>query len=179
MSRETASPMFREAAPTGHVKSGTARSSCKDLTSIGHGGGHMIRAAQWCYDAPSQTSIWRRTLDRGLRGKSALVTGASKGIGRAVAEVLAEEGCDIILAARDAARLETTTAEIAPRPMCASRPWWRTFHCLPTRTALPATAPPSTSSSTMPVPIRRERSTRCRTRSGAMPGTSRCSATST
>ena len=45
-------------------------------------------------------------MDLKLRGKSALVTGASKGIGRAVAEVLAEEGCDVTLAARDPARLQ-------------------------------------------------------------------------
>jgi NAD(P)-dependent dehydrogenase (short-subunit alcohol dehydrogenase family) len=52
-------------------------------------------------------------MDLGLRGKKALVTGASKGIGRACAEVLAEEGCDVALVSRTAADLERARAEIA------------------------------------------------------------------
>jgi len=52
-------------------------------------------------------------MDLGLRGKKALVTGASKGIGRACAEVLAEEGCDIVLVSRTAADLEAVRAKIA------------------------------------------------------------------
>jgi NAD(P)-dependent dehydrogenase (short-subunit alcohol dehydrogenase family) len=52
-------------------------------------------------------------MDLGLRGRKALVTGASKGIGRACAEVLAEEGVDVVLVSRTAADLEKARAEIA------------------------------------------------------------------
>jgi NAD(P)-dependent dehydrogenase (short-subunit alcohol dehydrogenase family) len=52
-------------------------------------------------------------MDLGLRGRKALVTGASKGIGRACAEVLAEEGCDLVLVSRTAADLEAVRAKLA------------------------------------------------------------------
>jgi 3-oxoacyl-[acyl-carrier protein] reductase len=60
-------------------------------------------------------------MELGLRGKKALITGASKGIGRACAEVLAEEGCDVALVARTAADLERARAEIAAKHNVAVR----------------------------------------------------------
>jgi len=54
-------------------------------------------------------------LDLQLRGKSVLVTGASKGIGLATAEAFAAEGCDLHLTARSAEALETTKAALEKR----------------------------------------------------------------
>jgi 3-oxoacyl-[acyl-carrier protein] reductase len=50
-----------------------------------------------------------------LQGKVSLVTGASRGIGRAVAAALAAEGAHVVLAARDAARLAEAVREIEGR----------------------------------------------------------------
>lgn len=47
-----------------------------------------------------------------LEGRTAMVTGASRGIGRAIALGLAEAGANLVLAARDAAKLEETAGEI-------------------------------------------------------------------
>ena len=52
-------------------------------------------------------------MDLNLRGRTALITGASKGIGRAIAAVLAHEGCNLILVSRTAADLEAARQEIA------------------------------------------------------------------
>jgi 3-oxoacyl-[acyl-carrier protein] reductase len=51
-------------------------------------------------------------MDLGLEGKIALVTGASRGIGRAIVGKLAEEGADVMLVARNAANLEKACEEI-------------------------------------------------------------------
>src|SRR5215469_140634 len=60
-------------------------------------------------------------MDLGLRGRKALVTGASKGIGRACAEVLAAAGCDVVLVARTEADLEAARAAIVAKHNVAVR----------------------------------------------------------
>ncbi len=54
-------------------------------------------------------------MDLQLRGRRALVTGGSKGIGRAAAFSLAGEGCEIVLVARSRDTLEATAAGIRSR----------------------------------------------------------------
>ena len=51
-------------------------------------------------------------MDLGLAGRRALITGASRGIGRAIADVLAAEGCALDLASRDPAALERLAEEL-------------------------------------------------------------------
>jgi 3-oxoacyl-[acyl-carrier protein] reductase len=54
-------------------------------------------------------------VDLGLTGRRALVTGASRGIGRAIAETLAMEGCSLAICARGKQSLDEVAAGLSAR----------------------------------------------------------------
>ena len=54
-------------------------------------------------------------MDLGLEGRVALVTGASKGLGRAIAAALVAEGAGVAISSRSRERIEATAAEIGAR----------------------------------------------------------------
>lgn len=51
-------------------------------------------------------------MDLQLKGKKAVVTGATRGIGRAMAEALADEGCDVAICARNAQQVADAVADL-------------------------------------------------------------------
>ena len=51
-------------------------------------------------------------MDLGLKNKNAAITGASQGIGEAIAHSLANEGCNIAICARNQERMDQTIAEL-------------------------------------------------------------------
>ncbi len=67
-------------------------------------------------------------MDLGLKGKKAMVTGGTRGIGRAIAEQLAKEGADVAVCARN--EDEVVEAVAALRAWASSRQalasMWRT-----------------------------------------------------
>jgi 3-oxoacyl-[acyl-carrier protein] reductase len=49
---------------------------------------------------------------KGLEGRVAIITGGSRGIGRAIAQCLAEDGASVVVSGLDPARLEAATKEL-------------------------------------------------------------------
>jgi 3-oxoacyl-[acyl-carrier protein] reductase len=74
--------------------------------------------------SPKSNVLWntkRDLMDLQLTGKVAIVTGSSRGLGRASARALAVEGCQVTLCARNAEPLRAAAAEIGQSVAAADR----------------------------------------------------------
>ena len=59
-------------------------------------------------------------MDLGLKGKKAIVTGGTRGIGLAIVSLLADEGCDVALCARSPGPVEETVAALMAKGVAAT-----------------------------------------------------------
>lgn len=75
-------------------------------------------------------------MDLGLRGRKAIISGASRGLGKACAFCLAREGVDLTIMARTASDLDATAGEIAAATGVTVRPVAGDFNVARDRAAL-------------------------------------------
>jgi 3-oxoacyl-[acyl-carrier protein] reductase len=77
---------------------------------------HMGAAKPGVHARTSLPAIGSRNMDLGIDGRVALVTGASKGMGRAIAAELVAEGARVAVSSSSRERIEATAAEIGATP---------------------------------------------------------------
>src|SRR5207248_2457495 len=58
-------------------------------------------------------------MELGLRGANAVVMGGSRGIGRAIAQAMADEGCNLAICARNLTAVQQTTEVLRARGITA------------------------------------------------------------
>src|SRR6187431_164756 len=92
------------------------RSSCRRLSARcriqGSGSPDVGRVLLFGPAGSKEQDPAYKTMNLGLKGRNALVTGASKGIGKAIARGLADEGVNLVLLARGVEELERAASEI-------------------------------------------------------------------
>src|ERR1700736_2200346 len=93
---------WRSIEPPRHSKAPATGPRCKSTT----------RPAARRRAATSSTEV---TMDLGLKGKSVLVTGGSKGIGRAIAALFATEGANVAICARNADEVGSVVKKLAAK----------------------------------------------------------------
>lgn len=72
-------------------------------------------SAGWCGPVFPRVGMQKGSaaMDLGLKGKKVILTGGSRGIGRAALEIFAEEGCDIAFFSRSAEQVAATVAALS------------------------------------------------------------------
>src|SRR5216683_2981719 len=93
---------WRSIEPRRHSRAPATGPRCKSTT----------RPAARQQAAASSTEA---TMDLGLKGKNVLVTGGSKGIGLAVAELFADEGANVAICARNAEEVDKVVKALAEK----------------------------------------------------------------
>src|SRR5947199_8946803 len=81
--------------------------------SVWRKGRILLGAGRPAYSSRQQTEGMSEPMDLGLKGKKAIVTGGTRGIGHAAASLLAAEGCDVAICARNRGPLDETVAALA------------------------------------------------------------------
>ncbi len=98
-----AGPSITRRGPSGPVSSDLA-------------GPHGVSVPNLNANSRNQTGTGsERDMDLGLNGRKALVTAATRGIGLAIAQTLADQGCDVAICARGAEGLETAQKDLEAR----------------------------------------------------------------